>query len=311
MQPRGCATATRARESAHTLEQRHRVEGRRDSSPRRGSRHDIHRNIAPAPHPPNSPFIRRASDAHDVGDPLRKAQAFFGERAQAYRASASHADAAELARMIAWIEPRRGERALDVATGGGHTARALAQAGCDVVATDATRAMLAEGQAQAQAQGRVLSDAQAMPFGAGTFDVVACRIAAHHFQDLPAFVRECARVLRRAGRLYVFDLTSPEDAQAAQIVDRIERLRDPSHVWSHAPSTWRAAIGAAGLRLARLETPASTFGLEPWLARAKMAPAADREARALLADNRGKLGGYGLTDDGRMRVLRVELLAIR
>lgn len=240
-------------------------------------------------------------------DPLREAQRYFGERVADYRASATHANAEELARMLAWLAPRRGGRALDVATGGGHTARALAASGLEVVATDATRGMLA-----GLAWPGVVADAQRMPFRSAAFDVVASRIAPHHFRDLGAFVREAARVLRPGGALYVFDLTSPEDAEAAAFVDRIERLRDPSHVWSHAPGAWRRALAAAGLDVERLETTASEFALEPWLARARMTPTAEAEVRRLLAERpAARTGGYGLTATGAMRVLRVELLARR
>ena len=244
-------------------------------------------------------------------DPLRETQAYFGERVDAYRRSASHGNRAELDRMLALASPRAGERALDVATGGGHTARALTGAGCRVVATDATRAMLAP-MGDAEARWRAAADAQALPFRDGAFDLVASRIAPHHFPDLPRFVREAARVLAPGGRFYVFDLASPEDAEAARVVNEVERLRDPSHVWSHAPGAWRAAVEAAGLALESCETRASEFDLEPWLARARMTPGREAEARRLLAENPPeRLGGYGTPGPGRMRVLRVEVLARR
>jgi hypothetical protein len=115
-------------------------------------------------------------------------------------------------------------------------------------------------------------------------------------------------VLRPGGRLYVFDLTTPEDARAQSVIDRMERLRDPSHGHSYPASTWQAALAKAGLAIARLETKSSTFELEPWIARAQMQPSAEAELREMLAQ-RDELGGYGLTTDGKMRVLRVEILA--
>lgn len=242
------------------------------------------------------------------GEALRETQSFFGSRAEAYRASRSHGSREDLDRMVRWLAPRRGERALDVATGGGHTAFALQEAGCAVVALDATGEML-RGLA-GTGVGLVAGDAQRLPFRAGSMDVVASRIAPHHFPDLSAFCREAARVLRPGGALYVFDLTSPGDPEAAAVVDRLERLRDPSHVWSHAPAQWRAALECAGLRVERLEETASIFPLEPWLARAAMPPEREAEARRILRDHSAaSLGGYGLVDAGTMRVLRVELLA--
>lgn len=236
-------------------------------------------------------------------DPRREAQAFFTDKAAAYRASASHGNRADLDRMVRLVAPRPGERALDVATGGGHTAEALARAGCRVVATDVTRAMLAP-----LAHPRALADAAALPFRSGAFDVVACRIAAHHFPNLDAFVAEVARVLAPGGRFYAFDLTEPEDAAAAAVVDRVERLRDPSHVRSWSAGAWRAALARAGLS-GEVAASVSAFDLEPWVARARMAPAAERELRDLLARHaRAVLGGYGV-EGGTMHVLRVEVVA--
>ena len=283
----------------------------------------------------------------DADEALRGSQAFFAERAEEYRKSRSHGDREELARMVAWLAPRPGARALDVATGGGHTALALREAGCEAVASDATLPMLrgladaglplvaADAQRLPFRDGAfdvvasdgtpqmlhglsgnglplVTADAQRLPFRGGAFGIVASRIAPHHFPDLPAFCREAARVLTPGGALYVFDLTSPADPEAARLVNHLERLRDPSHVWSHAPQAWRDALRQAGLQAERLEETASTFDLEPWIARARMPPAREAEARTLLRDHPAEaLGGYGLTPDGRMRVLRVELLARR
>jgi ubiquinone/menaquinone biosynthesis C-methylase UbiE len=246
---------------------------------------------------------RARSHAHVVPD-VRESQRYFADKAEAYRQSKTHGNRADLDRMLALVRPRAGERALDVATGGGHTARALADAGCDVLASDATVQML-----RGLALPSVVCDAQRLPFRDGAFGVVASRIAPHHFPDLSAFVREAARALAPGGRLYVFDLTTPDDRAIAATIDGIERLRDPSHGHSWSAREWRAACEAAGLRVERLEETASEMELEPWIARAQMPAQKERELRAALA--RGPYAGYGLTASGAMRVLRVEVLAVK
>jgi SAM-dependent methyltransferase len=155
---------------------------------------------------------------------------------------------------------------------------------------------------------RAVCDAERLPFRRASFDLVASRIAPHHFPDLALFAQECARVLRPGGRLYAFDLTTPADALAAATIDRLERLRDPSHAHSWSEAEWRHALAKAGLRVARLEHAASMFDLDAWIARARMPAAREAELRRTLAA-RPELGGYGLTEEGRMRVLRVEILA--
>ncbi len=246
------------------------------------------------------------------GDP----RAFFGPRAEAYRASATHANRAGLDRMLSWIGPfPRGARALDVATGGGHTALALAERAARVVAVDATPEMLAQVARGARERrlpnvAPALADAHALPFRPASFEVVACRIAAHHFRNLPQFAREAARALRPGGALYVFDLTSPEDEEGATLVNRIEALRDPSHVRSHAPAEWRSALAAAGFDAERVETPVSRLDLEAWIARAAMPADRERELRRALASLPERLvPAYGVGADGARRVTRIEILA--
>lgn len=250
--------------------------------------------------------MRRDALDEDVREALRESQTFFSDKAEAYRASATHANRADLDRMISWLAPAPAARALDVATGGGHTARALVDAGCHVCALDATRAMLADVPSPVQGA------AERLPFRDGAFDIVTSRIAPHHFADLDAFVAGSARVLRAGGALYVFDLTTPDDDSLGARIDHIERLRDPSHVRSHPPRVWREALRRAGLRVERFEQTASRFDIEPWLARARMPPAREAEARRLLAAHDARAwGGYGLVEPGIMQVLRVELLARR
>lgn len=237
-------------------------------------------------------------------DPRRASQRSFGTKVDAYRQSASHASRADLDRMLALVGS--GRTALDVATGGGHTARALGARFPHVVAVDITRAML-DGLALPCA----LADAGALPFRDGAFDLVASRIAPHHFPDLDAFVDEAARVLAPGGRLYAFDLTGPDDPARARLVDAIERTRDPSHVRSWSLPEWRAAVEGAGLSIGRLERTASEFELEPWIARAALEPDAEARLRALLARPAAEMDGYGAHAGGRMRVLRVEVLATK
>lgn len=161
-----------------------------------------------------------------------------------------------------------GARALDVAAGTGIFARALApHCGGGVVGLDATDAMLAEARGQQLQQddddddaalpgasgtggGRieyVLGDAADMPFASDSFDLVACRLAIHHFaRALPA-VQEMARVCKPGGRVVVVDFISDDDEALAAEHNRLEQLRDPSHTRSLSCAELHALLEAAGL----------------------------------------------------------------
>jgi SAM-dependent methyltransferase len=182
----------------------------------------------------------------------------WSERADAYRDSAIHASGDDLDLVVEWCEPGEGVTVLDVATGGGHVARRLREAGCTVVALDPAPGM----------QPDVIAPAEHLPFADGSFDAVACRIAAHHFPDVLAAVKEMARVAR--DRVVLCDNTFVSEAS-----EEADRLRDPSHVRNYSRDEWRSFLELAGLRVADEATMERPLDVGPWLDRAQT-PAQDR-----------------------------------
>ena len=66
--------------------------------------------------------------------------------------------------------------------------------------------------------------AEALPFASGSFDIVTCRIAPHHFQDVPAFLSESYRVLRTSGLFCMIDTVCPESERLIRWQNRVEKL---------------------------------------------------------------------------------------
>jgi len=191
----------------------------------------------------------------------------WSTRAEAFRTSEPHREGEDLDLLVAWCEPREGVKALDVATGGGHVARRLREEGCEVVTVDPAPGMRAD----------VVAPADHLPFADESFDVVACRIAAHHFPDLAAAVEEMTRVSRRL--LVVEDVLFDTD-----YVEEAHRLRDPTHVRCYSEDEWRAVITDAGFEVEQVEVLDRRLELEPWLDRVDV-PDEDRaRIRTLLAD---------------------------
>lgn len=191
----------------------------------------------------------------------------WDDRAEAYRQSSTHREGPDLDLLIELCEPGIGVGALDVATGGGHVARRLRGGGCTVTTTDASSGM----------QPDIVCPAERLPFTDGSFDVVASRYAAHHFDDMPAAVRELARVTR--DRVVVQDMLYGGEA-----VEEAEKLRDASHVRTYDEAQWRAAFESAGLTVDRLELVDRGLPLEEWLARTGCEGDTAERVRQLLAD---------------------------
>lgn len=174
----------------------------------------------------------------------------WSERAEAFRASPAHREGPDLDLLVEWCEPGPGVRALDVATGGGHVARRLREAGCEVVSVDPAPGM----------QPTVVAPAEHLPFAEGSFDVVACRIAAHHFDDVAAAVAEMARVSRNL-------VVVQDNVFVDERVEEAERLRDPTHVRCYSEEEWHALFEGAGLAVEGERLFERAVELEPWLAR--------------------------------------------
>jgi SAM-dependent methyltransferase len=207
----------------------------------------------------------------------------WDERAQAYVESDAHRDGEDLDWIVA--HAAGAAKALDVATGGGHVARRLREAGIEVVSADPAPGMHPD----------VICRAEDLPFADGSFDVVACRTAAHHFSDFTGAIREMARVA--SAKVLLVDTTFMSDE-----VEQAEALRDPSHVRNYDEAEWLAAVEAAGLDVADIRYFEHAFDLDAWLKRTGCEGEEAERAVALLGDR---------VKDGRMTLRKIAIEGVR
>jgi SAM-dependent methyltransferase len=200
-------------------------------------------------------------------------------RADAYRASREHSEGWDLDIIVEWAAGAR--TALDVASGGGHVARRLREAGIDVVSSDPSPGM----------QPDVVSRAEDLPFADGSFDVVACRLAAHHFEDVERGVGEMARASRDLV-LIVDNLRMGEADEEAS------RLRDPSHVRNYSEEEWRGLFADAALDVEEGVVDERRISFEPWLERTGCTGENEARVRQLVGNR---------IEDGRLRLDRIAL----
>jgi SAM-dependent methyltransferase len=178
-----------------------------------------------------------------------------------------HAAGEDLDLVVAWSEPGPSVTVLDVATGGGHVARRLREAGATVVTVDPAPGMQADTTATAEH----------LPFADGSFDAVACRIAAHHFADVIAAVKEMARVAKH--RVVICDNTFVSEAS-----EEADRVRDPSHVRNYSQPEWHSFFELAGLEVADERYVERPLEIESWLARVDCRGEDAAHVRELLGD---------------------------
>lgn len=211
----------------------------------------------------------------------------FGVTAEAYVQSQGHATGADLeriAQLAQEVEVRAW--ALDVATGGGHTARTIAPYYTQVVLSDLTEPMLRAAYQAFPTEFRgqthlVQADAECLPFLAASFDLVTCRIAPHHFKRPAHFVQEVTRILRPGGRFILVDSTVPRDPTSAAWLNSLEGLRDPTHHRTLSVREWTNLVLDSRLRIRGHDLFPKRHALLPWLARSQTPGAQRAEVMSL------------------------------
>jgi len=228
------------------------------------------------------------------------AQQRFGRAAADYATSEVHAKGASLTRLVELAEPKPHWRVLDVATGAGHTALAFASHVAKVTATDITEEMLDQTRKLAKARSltnvKVLTaKAEDLPFPDASFDLVVCRLAAHHFRKIGNFLGEAFRVLMPGGLVGIVDNVAPDAAivpgrtadelrHCASLFNAFKKLSDPSHVRCLGLLEWKALLGTAGFAVTHEECLDKEIEFGTWVQRMRSSEATTARLKEMLRE---------------------------
>lgn len=218
----------------------------------------------------------------------KQVQKQFGRAAEAYTQSPAFAEGEDLGWLVEQAGTELHAYALDIGTGAGHAAFALAPCTENIVGFDITAQMVEAACRNASDRGienyhACVGNAEFLPFSNANFPLVICRYTGHHFHNPARVVQEVARVLTPGGRFLVVDNTSPDDPSADRWINTVEVLRDPSHVREWSQSEWQAYFHEAGLSFGVTNTWLKMLEFDDWVARQQTPPAAVTELRALFA----------------------------
>jgi len=184
----------------------------------------------------------------------RAAQSQFSKQSHRYAQGHILENVEDVQAAIETINLAPASRVLDVATGAGHTGLHLASLGHNVTLADISPSML-ERAAQAAARRNLkvqtrLHAAEELPYADASFDLVTCRVAAHHFSSPESFIRETARVLKPEGHFLLIDGSVADDQPEAEAwLHAVEKYRDPSHHGFLTPRVWSQLCEASGLNV--------------------------------------------------------------
>jgi ubiquinone/menaquinone biosynthesis C-methylase UbiE len=212
----------------------------------------------------------------------------FGAAAADYVTSQVHANGADLARIAAIAQAVRPAHALDLGTGGGHVAYAMAPHAARVTACDLSAAMLAvvADEAARRKLDSVVTLAAAagdLPLGDGVCDMLACRFSLHHWRDPVAGLAQARRVLRVGAPAVFVDVFAPAEPAADTHLQTVELLRDPSHVRDHSLTEWHTMLAQAGFTVTARVPARLRMDFASWTARMRTPPAQAAAIRAVQA----------------------------
>jgi ubiquinone/menaquinone biosynthesis C-methylase UbiE len=176
----------------------------------------------------------------------------FTRQATPFSTANTITDANALRLIIEAAKPEPHHKLLDVACGGGIVVCAFAPHVKHATGIDMTPAMLDRARQHAADTGVAnvnwdRGDVMSLPYADGAFDIVVTRFSMHHFPDPLGVLREMVRVCAPGGRVVVVDMYASEEPAKAAEWNRLEKLRDPSHVRCLTLPELQALFGQAGL----------------------------------------------------------------
>jgi len=218
-------------------------------------------------------------------------RASFGPVAANYSRAKFHTSSDRLQEVIDLVRPLRGDLALDVATGTGNTAFALAPLVRRVVGLDLTREMLdvarrITAERKIENVDWVIGDACVLPFPDETFDIYVVRAAPHHFRDIDLFLSEAYRVLRPGRDAAFIDCAPPMPAR--DVLHEVEKRRDPSHVLSLTVDEWRSRLERAGFEVEMALARELDWDYEDWMHTMAVRPELAAELATVIESAQGE-----------------------
>lgn len=223
-------------------------------------------------------------------DPLSVTRDQFTRQALAFAAAPAMRNEEALRLLVRLAETGPEDTVLDVACGPGLVACAFAKTARNVAGIDLTPAMIERARELQQAQGLEnlcwhIGTVLPLPFPDQYFTRVVCRYAAHHFEDPRGVLLEMTRVCRSGGFVVLADVVVSEDQSVAVTFNRMEKLRDPSHIRALPRDEIEDLGGACSLELVSVTRYSLPLELDGLLAASFPAAGSAEQIRAMFTES--------------------------
>ena len=214
----------------------------------------------------------------------------FTRQAEAFATSPAITNAAALDLLVKLSGAGPTDTVLDVACGAGVVVCAFAEVVRHVAGIDLTPAMIERARVLQQEKHLTnvswqIGDVLSLPYADASFSIVTSRYAFHHLENPGAVLAEMKRVCAPGGKVVLADMYASSNPEKAAAFNRMEKLRDPSHVRTMPLSELNELLQQAGLRLIQTEFYCVEFELENLLQGSSPNPGdADRVRQMFVAE---------------------------
>ncbi len=236
----------------------------------------------------------------------------FRRRPDAYRAAPGAGELKFIAFLVSTAGAGRDDRVLDVACGTGAMTLAFADRCGNSVGIDIMAPALAQARAEATRRNLTnvkftFGELERMPFADGAFTGAACRFSFHHFVNPARVFAEMTRVISPHGWMVIADMTASEDEAKAALHNELERLADPTHSRTLAPSEFASMFAANGFRTVMKIARDARSTLDEWIGFNHASPANAARIRELMEDSLDgdRAGLRAIRDGDTIRTIRV------
>ena len=200
------------------------------------------------------------------------AEFWVDETIRAFRLASVHDHGleADINRVVDLAEPQPGDIGLDLVTGLGHIARALAVKVSSIDAVDPDRKMLEEAEALANNDGIaniqfIHGDPMKLPLETDKYDIVTARMALRHFSNGAQCIKEVHRVIKPTGRFLIADSLAPPHADLEDFLTNLMQHRDRSHVKSYTLAELESLLERENFDIDLIEIYPKEHNFESWV----------------------------------------------
>jgi len=217
----------------------------------------------------------------------------FDNQARFYAESTLFSSGLSLKLLINLIDKKKFKKALDIGTGTGFTALEISKNTNDVIGIDISEGMLNEANIIKKNRGIYnvnfeIGKAEKLKYKDDSFDLITCRTAAHHFSNIEKSLSEIKRTMTQEGICILIDTISSDQSELNLWHQKVEKLRDASHVKNYSLIEWRSLLKDAGLVIKNTYQTRVNMDIESWMERSGTSQDTKKVLRDLFlnADNK-------------------------